>query len=886
MRAMKSTENKNWFQNPDITLPEAENNFHSPSKEFAPQAFWFWDTTLDRDHIVRQVNAMSAQGMSPGYLQDRGTKRYLSDEWFSTVRSAVDAAKENDMPIGFCDEVGAPCGVVDYRLPGERPYLTAKSLKWDKIDVPANSIVSVPECFFCVAARRDAQSGLLSSDDLSLASGTEFTATGSDFTLYCFSFYTDHTHGGSTVNYLDHRLGDALEEMVYEPYQKALGDDLGEAVHCVFLDMEGDYGYKLAWSDDLAAEYEKQTGRDIRLWMPLLIEEDVQGLWGKARWDWYHAVSEVYCNGFIRRTTDWFEKRGALTTCHTWEDNLYAQALLVSDFFKSSRAVSIPGIDSLVLSTLNCRIFRETQSVAEMEGRRFMCEMLAAVGWSITPAIFKQTANAAITWGVNHFVLHGVSTQTAFERISFPPDFYEWNPYWPHFHRYTEFVKRASYISSLGKLVPSAVIVNPMDSAWALLGDTAFDEKEPFHFYVIEQHKRELVKYGEKVAAIDAAYTAAMQTLTRARIEYMIADGCYMQAMQQDENGRFTLNGSVIETLILPPMVLLPTQTMQAILSFAHAGGRVYCLGELPSGSSEKGMNDPAMQEMARELGSLPNVIWAENGLDPFIAAGEITSTAKFENGAFEMLQQHRKIDGQDVYWLANNTGEVHECTLLFKGAKGSAEIWDCETGKIRPVYSEETDDGLLVSLTFNQYEGFWLALRKERIEVSRPAPRRVLSTLDGIWRMSVPMDAQLTFDPARTLILPQEVLDNGITDTLKPWSEWNITNFSGAMDYEADFTLDTVDPGLEIDLGQVNFTAGVWINGVHAGDCFWAPHRLSIAEFCHPGVNHIRIRVCNLIVNATKQYSEYEHVWIFGKMTDEVLTSGLIGPVQLLLKV
>jgi hypothetical protein len=61
---------------------------------------------------------------------------------------------------------------------------------------------------------------------------------------------------------------------------------------------EGDYGYKLAWSDDFAAEYEKSKGRDIRLWMPLLIDEDVEGLWAKARWDWYDAVSDVYADNF------------------------------------------------------------------------------------------------------------------------------------------------------------------------------------------------------------------------------------------------------------------------------------------------------------------------------------------------------------------------------------------------------------------------------------------------------------------------------------------------------------------------------------------------------------------------------------------------------------
>ena len=77
--------------------------------------------------------------------------------------------------------------------------------------------------------------------------------------------------------------------------QNILGEEMGENPFRVsFIDNEGDYGYQMAWSEYFAKRYKEIKKRDIRLWLPLLTEKDKDGLFAKARYDWFDVVSDVY----------------------------------------------------------------------------------------------------------------------------------------------------------------------------------------------------------------------------------------------------------------------------------------------------------------------------------------------------------------------------------------------------------------------------------------------------------------------------------------------------------------------------------------------------------------------------------------------------------------
>ena len=98
------------------------------------------------------------------------------------------------------------------------------------------------------------------------------------------------------MNVLDERLPAAFIEIAHQPYADRFGDRMGRSIPGVFCDTEGNYGNGngLAWSDSLAPRYLANTGRDLRLWMPLMLDDDDEGVSARARFDWFEAVSDLY----------------------------------------------------------------------------------------------------------------------------------------------------------------------------------------------------------------------------------------------------------------------------------------------------------------------------------------------------------------------------------------------------------------------------------------------------------------------------------------------------------------------------------------------------------------------------------------------------------------
>lgn len=151
----------------------------------------------------------------------------------------------------------------------------------------------------------------------------------------------------------------------------------------------------------------------------------------RARYDWFNAVSEVYSQVMFGTVSCRLAEHGMYFTTHLWEESLLGQALLARDPMRVYRAVSMPGIDHLRRDPWNARTYKEAQSVAEFEGKRFMCEILGCAGWETTPLDYRRSLNNALAMSVSHIVPHGVySDRRHIENAHYAPDFFDWHPAW------------------------------------------------------------------------------------------------------------------------------------------------------------------------------------------------------------------------------------------------------------------------------------------------------------------------------------------------------------------------------------------------------------------------------------------------------------------------
>jgi hypothetical protein len=677
--------------------------------------------------------------------------------------------------------------------------------------------------------------------------------------VYAFNRYFAGGIDGGTVNTIDDRLSGAFIEIALEPYAQRLGSKMGSSIPGDFIDNEGDYGRGLAWSDALDRRFKERYGRDIRLIMPLMVNEDIEGLYAKTRWEWFDLVSDLYAENF-QAITDWHEKRGMYTTAHVWEEGLPPQVNAVGDHMKILRALTMPGQDCLGKKALRVHDFKEIESVAEFEHSRAATELMGAGAFDgkpweyFTPSFLKQAANAVTAWGMSHVIPHGVFTTRKLEGNPWPPDWYSDNPMFPYLHVWTDFMRRTSYINSMGYAVPDVLLYNPMESAW-INTDAALLDAEMWSM-------PENSPGGRRVNAIDKVYARAIDDLTDARVEFLVGDRFYLKQMDV-KNGMLVRGEFSFRTIVLPPLDILTLEAARKIVDFAQAGGRIYALGELPAASAENGMNDPAMKELMDKLKSLPVFSTCLDGLKLAIGNGApgLESPVKFASGEFTMLQHRRRIDGKDFFWLANNAEQRQDCTVMINSVKGAASIWDCENGQIRPIASEDVAGGSRLALRFKPLEAYWLVFDPALPAKVVPAESELKDVLavTGPWKVTI--DAKIQPKMEYPSVPPSEFV-TGVEKPLEDWKIWTTDKFSGLVDYTKTINVDKVDKQMFLDLGKVCFAAEVWVNGKSVGEKLWGPYVFEVSKALLPGSNEIRICVANLINNS---YGDTQQSGLFG---------------------
>jgi hypothetical protein len=229
------------------------------------------------------------------------------------------------------------------------------------------------------------------------------------------------------------------------------------------------------------------------------------------------------------------------------------------------------------------------------------------------------------------------------------------------------------------------------------------------------------------------------------------------------------------------------------------------------------------------------------------------------------MLQQRRRIDGKDFFWLVNNAEQPQECEVLIGGVKGRASIWDCETGEIRPVTSVGQAGASKLALSFKPLEAYWLVFdpaSPAKIVSPQPSLTTALA-VTGPWKVTFDAKVQPTMEfPCQ----PATEFVAGVEKPLEDWKAWAPEKFSGLMDYTKTIEVDKLQRPMFLDLGKVCHAAEVWVNGKSMGQKLWGPYVFDVSKALHTGKNEIRVRVANLINNS------------YG----DVQESGLFGPVAL----
>ena len=723
--------------------------FKDPSHLYGLRPVWFWNGALTPQEVRRQLTALVDQGVHSAYVTPwSGLRpRYLSDGWWELVAEAVAASRDLGFQLCFADEFNWPSGEArDFTLAGfpsrvlrANPDLRMRTLVPERMcgEQPVENRADV---YLAVAGRATGEGVEFDT----LADVTEVVRRGAwpcpdrAWRLYVFRLREAVGVDGGLVDLMNPESTRLFIEFVYEQYYKRFADDFGTTIVAARSDHEGDYGYRLAWTPRLFDEFRERKGYDLRRRLPMLLD-DGGPLTPKVRCDYFDVVSDLYADSFAGQIARWGAEHGIRTDGHMWEESLQAQAAYEGNHFAIQRAFGNPGIDTLFEWGRSPRDFLEARSVAHFRRLPLVVEHQGVQGADsyLGPERAKRTTNAIAAWGTGIFAAHAIRANP--DRMDFPEDWFEAQPWWRFFHHYSDYVRRLAFVNGNGRHVCEIAVYYGIESAWAH-GDPCFDpEKWDYGLKEIDSERGIVVEWGNVVDDINRVYGEILVRLPSEQWDVDVLDAEYL-AEAEVEGGRLRIADESFGVLILPPMTCMRLASARRARAFADAGGLVVGVERLARDSMENGRDDP---ELERLLQPIP-VVDGVDSLLSFLNERVHKDVRVVDGCAAHFCCLHRVLDETDIYFFVNDTDACRRIRVHV-AASGPAELWDPDGGERRELGFEASNEGTTLDLTFEPWQAYYVALGGPRSvpptkPERRPHPESSLPPLPvaGPWSLAV----------------------------------------------------------------------------------------------------------------------------------------------------
>ena len=237
----------------EMHLSRLQGQFHNPSAEFRTTPLWVWNTDVTTTDIDRMLLELKEQGFGGALVHPRPglVTEYLSPEWFSLWRYALQKGKELGLLTGIYDENSYPSGFAGGHVPSEMPesYNQGQCLLGELCHVAPRA----GDCCLCVLRKGDEFVDI--TDRLADYQGKQGT-----FYVYRLGFYgsSSWTAGFPYVDLMAKGVTEKFIDVTMGAYERALGSELGKSVKLVFSDepnIASPDGRHCRWTPDLFSTF-------------------------------------------------------------------------------------------------------------------------------------------------------------------------------------------------------------------------------------------------------------------------------------------------------------------------------------------------------------------------------------------------------------------------------------------------------------------------------------------------------------------------------------------------------------------------------------------------------------------------------------------------------
>jgi hypothetical protein len=742
------------FAADEVTIDAVEADFralpNSVRRLTGPLLWLHGDETKQR--LELEISKVAEGGNGSFTAEGRPAADWLGEGWWRDLTICRDAAKKHDLSMWIFDEEFFPSGEVAGEVPriygskvlyGEAQNVQGPA-KYTKSGFYVPQVSSFQQRYkgnlVAVIAGNDTGDGI---DGNSLVDLTPMVKNGSlawdapvgnwKVMTFTWGYYVDDQRWAKNYGNLWDQMSPLVDgaskdavawylRTVYQPHYEHFREDFGKTISGFFFDepdVPSDWGTEVSkvltergvdWKKALVAYKFKLAG-----------EEQVA-----AKYHYLDAFAEAWGRTMYGGITEWCHKHKVESIGHWIEHNWcyldpwfcagnMFQLLKYSDMGAIDMVASqiIPGKRDMSMDLMP----KLASSISHVYGKRddrAMCEMFGAYGQGLTYPDMKWQTDLMQVWGVNFLIPHSFNPRAPRD-LDCPPFFYNGGeePRWPLYRVF------ADYTSRLSVLLTGGYHVCPV--AFLFVGNSH-----------------------------NVGTATPPEQMTRTMQEALFdCDWIPYDVFEQNTKLRektIQLYGEGYKILVVPPVEVIPYDTLAKAKQFFDQGGVVIGYGFVPSKSATLGRS-------SSEITGLCDAIWGSAG--PSLAVHKTNAhggRSYFlpEKPSSEDIQQvltadadihptlevlkgktrnwlyvlHRVKAGRDVFFVCNQ--DLHRETKQFRfrlTADGVPECWDAMRNEITAVpYQRVGEKTVEVSLSLEPSESILLVFQpKNRKLPMRP---------------------------------------------------------------------------------------------------------------------------------------------------------------------
>jgi hypothetical protein len=883
-----------------------------------PWARWWWmGSAVDEKGLTAQLNEIAKVGFggvevvpiygAVGY--ENKYIKYLSPHWMQmldyTIRHAALLKMGVDISVGTGWPIGGPqvtTADAATKLSVQNYFVEAGKTLKEKILLNDTKQQNLPGVFLAaVIAYNNTGKAMDITDKVGPDGSLNWNADSSGKWQILAAFNTKTRQavkraafGGEGFT-LDHFSSASLNN-----YFKTFDTAFGRTSHGVRSFFNDSYEvYNADWTPDFFIEFKKRRGYDLKPFLKELFSEEKAEMVGRVKSDYRQTMSDLMLENFTQNFTKWAHSKNALNTnqAHGSPGNLLdlytavdmpecetfgSSAFAIKGLRRDSADVRNVDPDPVMLKFASSAAHAADKPLTSCETFTWLTEHFKT-SWSQC----KPEVEQVFLSGVNHVFYHGITYSPAeaafpgwlfYASVNFVPN----NSLWPHLKGLNEYITRCQSVLQAGYPDNEIKAYWPVYDAW----NNTNGLDMPFRIHDINvwlyptAFYKNIVDLQHKGFSIDFVSDKMMK--------------------DKWERNLYTKRGKY-DVYLISECNLMPVSTLKNIINLAKDGD-IVVMQALPKDVPGLDKLDEQRAELRQLMESLSfkkideDISEFITGKGKIILSSDVQKGLEYANLKRETLTDiglkfiRRQVNDGKYYYIVNHTANAIDTVITIQTQSGSVAILDPQTGIIGLAKSNSGNNTTNVKIQLQSGEA--LILKTFRDKQTIPAWKYFQQTKEV---MVLNKQWNIHFISGGPIIPADKKIDG-----LQNWTAFTDTatqSFSGTASYSTRFIIrNKITAGYLLELGKINESAKIIINGKDAGILWCLPFKMEVGKYLKQGENNITIEVANLMANRIRymdqnkiewrKYHEINFVNINYKNFDaadwKVQPSGLEGPVTI----